>query len=177
MFLKRYLGIVLVMFIIWFLIAWPYDFMAQKMNWQNFIVGIIISFFVGFLEVKSFKPAEAIGENKIKFSFSRILWFLYYILLFMWLCLKANLDVAYRVLHPKLPINPGIVKVRTKLKRPISRVALANSITLTPGTLSVDITDDGYLYIHWINVISDDIEIATQKIVSQFENILTKIFE
>lgn len=177
MFLKRYLGIVLVMFIIWLLIAWPYDFVKSKMNWQNFTIGIIISFLVGFLEVKGFKPTEAIGENRIKFNFKRILWFLYYILLFMWLCLKANLDVAYRVLHPKLPINPGIVKVRTKLKRPISRVALANSITLTPGTLSVDITDDGYLYIHWINVISDDIEIATQNIVSQFENILTKIFE
>jgi multicomponent Na+:H+ antiporter subunit E len=81
------------------------------------------------------------------------------------------------VLHPQLPIKPGIVKVKTNLKSPIARVALANSITLTPGTLSIDITDDGYFYIHWIYVFSDDIEVATQKIVSQFERILIKIFE
>ena len=43
--------------------------------------------------------------------------------------------------------------------------------------LSVDITDDGYIYIHWIYVASEDIEVATQMIVSQFERILIKIFE
>lgn len=144
------------------------------MNWQSFVIGIIFSVFVAIVTSRNLvSPFSNVG----KFSFKRILWFLYYILLFMWLCLKANLDVAYRVLHPKLPINPGIVKVKTNLKSPIARVALANSITLTPGTLSIDITDDGYLYIHWIYVISDDVEVATENIVSQFERILSRIFE
>ena len=174
MHLKRYFGMTIIMFVIWLLIAWPYNFENNEMNWQSFIIGLLISIFVGVVTSRNLVSPFI---NTGKFNFNRILWFICYILLFMWLCLKANLDVAYRVLHPQLPIKPGIVKVKTNLKSPIARVALANSITLTPGTLSIDITDDGYLYIHWIYVVSEDIEVATQKIVSQFERILTKIFE
>ncbi|GAH99268.1 unnamed protein product, partial [marine sediment metagenome] len=86
-------------------------------------------------------------------------------------------DVAYRVLHPRLPIKPGIVKVKTSLKTPTGRVALANSITLTPGTLSVEITEEGYLYVHWIMVRTTDIKEATERIVRKFEPILKEIFE
>jgi len=83
----------------------------------------------------------------------------------------------YRALHPKMPIKPGIVKIRTKLKTDSGITALANSITLTPGTLTVDVTDDGYLYVHWINVKAEDIEQATSQIARRFEWFIQKIFE
>jgi multicomponent Na+:H+ antiporter subunit E len=89
----------------------------------------------------------------------------------------ANLDVAYRVLHPYRPIEPGIVKVKTTLKSEVARVALANSITLTPGTMSVALTDDGHIYVHWIKVGSKDLEEATRRIVGRFEPILKEVFE
>ena len=55
---------------------------------------------------------------------------------------------------------------------------LANSITLMPGTLCVDIKpENGILYVHWLNVESSQTEEATQLIVKKFENVLTKIFE
>jgi len=64
---------------------------------------------------------------------------------------KANIDVAYRVITGK--INPGIVKISPNLKSDLGISMLANSITLTPGTLSVDIDEESNdLYIHWINV-------------------------
>ena len=64
---------------------------------------------------------------------------------------KANIDIAYRVITGK--INPGIVRISPKLKTDLGISLLANSITLTPGTLSVDIDEDtNDLYIHWINV-------------------------
>ncbi|MBN2396003.1 MAG: Na+/H+ antiporter subunit E [Candidatus Atribacteria bacterium] len=64
---------------------------------------------------------------------------------------KANIDVAYRVITGK--INPGIVKISPNLKSDAAITLLANSITLTPGTLSVDIDESNNdLYIHWINV-------------------------
>ncbi|GAG73932.1 unnamed protein product [marine sediment metagenome] len=98
--------------------------------------------------------------------------------MFLWECFKANLDVAYRVLHPRLPINPGIVKVRTKLTTDTALTFLANSITLTPGTMSVDIDkDNGILYIHWIDVKTKDVESATRIIVDRFEKVLKKIFD
>jgi multicomponent Na+:H+ antiporter subunit E len=82
------------------------------------------------------------------------------------------------VINPKLPINPGIVKVKTTLKSDTALTFLANSITLTPGTLCVDIVaEEGLLYIHWIDVKSQDVEKASQLIVTKFENVLKKIFD
>jgi multicomponent Na+:H+ antiporter subunit E len=89
--------------------------------------------------------------------------------------IKSNLDVAKRVVSPNLPINPGIVKVKTKLTSRLGRMILANSITLTPGTLTVE-TDEDNFYIHWIDVTSEDIEEATRKIVRKFEKYLEVCF-
>jgi multicomponent Na+:H+ antiporter subunit E len=98
-----------------------------------------------------------------------------YIFVFLSELMKSNLDVAKRVISPSLPINPGIVKVKTKLKSKMGRMILANSITLTPGTFTIDIIDDT-LYIHWIDVLSEDIEKATKEIVSKFEKYLEVIY-
>ena len=86
------------------------------------------------------------------------------------------MDVALRVINPKLPINPGIVTYKTKLKSDTAKVFLANSITLTPGTLSIDVIGDE-LFIHWIDVTSDDPEVIFNEIGSDFERILKEIFE
>jgi multicomponent Na+:H+ antiporter subunit E len=64
---------------------------------------------------------------------------------------KANLVVARIVLSPSLPLKPGVVKVHTNLKSRIGRALLANSITLTPGTLTVEMEGE-WLYIHWVSV-------------------------
>ena len=88
---------------------------------------------------------------------------------------KANLDVAYRIIHPRMPINPGIVVVRTNLKQDIAKLILANSITLTPGTFTLDILGDNLL-IHWINVKDENIDGATKIIGEKFERYLRVIF-
>ncbi len=84
---------------------------------------------------------------------------------------KANLRLARIVLSPDLPLNPGIVKVRTRLKSPMGRLLLANSITLTPGTLTVEL-DGEWLYVHCVNLRSADTEAATADIVAGFERFL-----
>ncbi|MFB6214396.1 MAG: Na+/H+ antiporter subunit E, partial [Candidatus Bipolaricaulia bacterium] len=67
--------------------------------------------------------------------------------------------------------------VKTKLKSESAKTALANSITLTPGTMTVDVSDEGYLYVHWINVTSTEVEEATREVVGRFEWLLRRIFE
>jgi len=106
----------------------------------------------------------------------RFFWLLLFLPVFIWHVIKSNIDVTYRVFHPEIPIRPGIVKVKSVLKSELAKTFLANSITLTPGTLTVDFIDDN-LYIHWINIISDDPEIETKLIVSKFEKFLKKIFD
>ena len=149
---------------IWLLLTWS---LAE----QNVIVGVIVCVFVTLVFGSLFP-----GQTVQMLNPRRYLWFLYYLPVFLWHVFKANLDVAYRVLHPDVPIRPGIVKVKTSLKTEIAQTFLANSITLTPGTLTVDIVD-GLMYIHWIYVRSDDPEVQTQMIVSRFERILKGVFE
>jgi multicomponent Na+:H+ antiporter subunit E len=68
---------------------------------------------------------------------------------------KANLDVAYRVITGRLA--PGIVRFNPGLKTDAGRTLLANSITLTPGTLTLEVDEEtGDFYVHWINVRSPD---------------------
>jgi multicomponent Na+:H+ antiporter subunit E len=142
------------------------------MNWQIFIAGAVFALIAAILFV------EVFTKSPLKvFSPMRYFWFICYVPVFFFYMLVANLDVVYRVIHPLMPIKPGIVKVRTTLKSESARTALANSITLTPGTLTVDITDDGFLYVHWINVRETDVEGATQRIVRRFETFLSKIFD
>ncbi len=99
-----------------------------------------------------------------------------YILLFLRELVKANIDVASRVLNPSLPIRPGIVEVKTGMKSSLGKLLLANSITLTPGTLTLDVRDDR-MFIHWIDVQGQDIDAATKAIVGTFEGTLREVVE
>jgi multicomponent Na+:H+ antiporter subunit E len=116
-------------------------------------------------------------SRPIKFlQLHRLFWLVLYIPIFLWYMVKANIDVAYRALHPERPIKPGIVKIKTILKTDIAKVFLANSITLTPGTMTCEIDGDN-LYIHWIWVQSPDLNEASKIIASRFEVFLRRIFE
>ncbi len=161
--------VVFVMFlVVWLLLSWP---QGNQVFWQAAVSGVVIALLTTFIF------GDLPVENAEKFfNPKRYILFIVYIPYFLWLCLKANLDVAFRVIHPELPINPGIVKVKTSLKSDIARTFLANSITLTPGTLTVDMKDD-VLYIHWIAVESSDIEEASKAIVAKFEGLLKGVFE
>jgi multicomponent Na+:H+ antiporter subunit E len=99
-----------------------------------------------------------------------------YIPVFIWKLILANIDVARRVLSFKIPLNPGIVKVKTNLKGDLGKLTLANSITLTPGTLSIDVEDD-CIYVHTIDVKKSSKDQNQKEISGPFEKILGGIFE
>jgi multicomponent Na+:H+ antiporter subunit E len=168
----RRIALFLVSLAIWYLLSWPYNFREQTMDWQIFIAGIVFAVLASIIFVEVFTRTPLKFFNPLRY-----LWALFYIPVLFYYMLAANLDVVYRVIHPAMPIKPGIVKVKTRLKSESARAALANSITLTPGTLSVDITDDGYLYVHWINVKTTDVGEATRQIVARFEGFLERIFD
>jgi len=112
-------------------------------------------------------------KNKISAYF----WLFWYVVLFVWECVKANIDGARRVIHPDLPINPGIVKIKTGLKSDIALTILANTLTLQPGTMTVDIDkENGFLYVHWIDVKAADAGQAAKMISGKFEKILERVF-
>ena len=146
-------------------------FLAGSLDTQELIVGAATALLLSILFAGRLRVLA-----DFRWTPAAVLHGFLYFWVFLWALLRSNLDVARRVLDPRLPIQPGIVRVRTKLKSRLGRLALANSITLTPGTLTVETHDDTF-YIHWIDAADmNDIEQATQKIVSSFERHLEVIF-
>lgn len=162
----RRLFLFVIVFSVWIILTWIPTRPAEL--FAGFIASIITAFF--------FKNVFSVKVNTL-FNPKRIFVFIFkFVPMFTYYCIKANIDVAYRVLHPKMPIKPGIVKIKTNLKSPVALTWLANSITLTPGTLTVDLIDD-HLYIHWINVQAEDVGRATAIISEKFEKVLQEVFE
>ncbi|MDH4067919.1 MAG: Na+/H+ antiporter subunit E [Dehalococcoidia bacterium] len=113
---------------------------------EELIVGAVFAVLAGALLRNRF-----IGKDLRMLNPKRWFTFLVYLFPFFFAMAKANIDVAYRVITGR--INPAIVKINPNLKNDMSLTLLANSITLTPGTLSVDVDQKtNELYVHWINV-------------------------
>jgi len=161
--LERFILNWLLLMIVW--IAFTTNFAPAEL-----ITGAIVSMIISLLSIRMFTCCKL-----SILAPTRIFYMIVYLFVFLIALIKSNLDVARRVLTPSLPINPGIVKFKTQLKTDYSKMVLANSITLTPGTLSVDIIDDTF-YIHWIDVKTTDPEKVYKDIAWQFEKILLKIF-
>ena len=114
---------------------------------EELIIGAIFAVIVGALTKNIFikKSLRMLSPRRM------FLFIAYFFGVFLPAMAVANVDVVYRVITGR--INPGIVKISPKLKTDLSLTLLANSITLTPGTLTVEVdekTND--LYVHWINV-------------------------
>jgi len=168
----RRISIFLLLFLAWMLLAWPFDPQTGKLDAQSAVVGLGVALLV---MVIMRNPVPAVSD--VAFGPVRLWWFLVYVVVVSYYVVKANFDVAYRVLHPSMPIRPGIIKVKTGLKSLAGITVLANSITLTPGTLTVSVRENGDLYVHCINVRSTDIEEASHDVVGRFEWFLERIFE
>jgi multicomponent Na+:H+ antiporter subunit E len=165
-------GLFVISFVLWLLLVWPISAVNGEIRLQDVLAGLLVAALVAFV----MKEIPLDRANRW-LEPARYGWAIAYLFVFLYYMIKANIDVAYRVLHPAMPIEPGIVKVKTRLKTVEGRTTLANSITLTPGTLTVDMTDDGTLYVHWINVKTRDVDEATREVVGHFEWFIERILE
>src|SRR5262245_60683543 len=89
---------------------------------------------------------------------------------------RANISMLRHIYSPRITISPGIVAIKTSLKSRVARLALANSIALTPGSLVVDIKGDT-LHIHWLDVVTEDPEQVRRLLAGPFEELLEKVFD
>jgi multicomponent Na+:H+ antiporter subunit E len=95
-----------------------------------------------------------------------------YLLWLVWQIVKSGAYVAYVILHPKMPIQPMIVRFTSKQPNVLARVILGNSITLTPGTLTLDIVDSQFT-VHALtrdteeDLVSGDIESRVARLYTQ----------
>ena len=161
-----------IVFVFWLALTWPVSPLDGRLQVGDVAAGVLVAAVVAL-----------VMRDMIRVNFNRLLnprswfWIVVYCFVFIYYVVKGGVDVAYRVLHPDMPIRPGIVRVRSKLQTDTGRTALANSITLTPGTLTIDVTDDGVFYVHWLNVLSKDDEEAAETVLRRFEWFIRRIFE
>ncbi|MGC8819771.1 MAG: Na+/H+ antiporter subunit E [Fervidobacterium sp.] len=156
-------SVFIVSFFTWLVLTWSLD-------WQEVLIGLIVSLVVSML----FKKYYRIHFNgKVISGLFRFVFL--YIPVFIWEMIKANVDVASRVLTPGRNVKPGFVKVKTTLKGDIAKLTLANSITLTPGTITFDVVEDE-LHVHWIDVSGTDEE-SKKSFYGRFEKILKGVYE
>lgn len=107
----------------------------------NFVFGFVLSFLIMWVV----KSSDA-DQKKYFVVIPRIISFVFF---FLYELIKANIQVAYDVITPKFYMTPGIVSVPLDAQTDIEITLLANIISLTPGTLSLDVSDDRkVLYVH-----------------------------
>jgi multicomponent Na+:H+ antiporter subunit E len=141
-------------------------------------IGVVCALLVTYLTQDLAQPEGASGRSRVEpayFVFVGMGRFVLYLFWLLWSVLQSNFQVAYLVLHPKMPIQPGLLRLRTKLRNRTGHIMLANSITLTPGTITVDF-DDGNYSVHAL-VPSAAQSLLNAKMQSQLERIFGELEE
>jgi len=137
---------------------------------QELILGAAVSVLI------SVATAGAFTGNLFRLlSPKRFIAALDYVGYFLVQMFRSNIDVLFRVFRPVVPVRPAIIGADLTLSSMRARVIVANSITLTPGTLTVDIRGDR-IFIHWIWMPDGDVHARTQQMVDGFAGRLEKIF-
>ena len=137
----------LIMFSFWI-------FLSGKFSFILLLSGIISSLLVSYMS-----NDLLIGNGDMKLGFIRTIRFIRFLPWLLWQIVLANIDLALRTLHPKMPINPMLINFKNNLKTDLGMVILANSITLTPGTVTIDVNENEFL----VHVISEK---AAQSLIS-----------
>ena len=124
------------MFLFWILLSGMWDAF-------HLISGVICSGIVALIS------HDLLVKEKGEKIFLKSLRLFRYIPWEFWQIVLANIDVVYRVLHPKMPIDPLIIEFETSLRGDFALVTLANSITLTPGTITISVEPEkGKFWVH-----------------------------
>jgi multicomponent Na+:H+ antiporter subunit E len=140
----RRLAVFVILFAFWLLLSGHYDLFHLSL-------GLICSLLVAFVS-SDLLIEEISGSNRIR----KTLRFIAYVPWLIYQVVLANLHVAYLIVNPRA-IDPRVVRFKTKLRSEFSMVTLGNSITLTPGTITMDIVD-GEFFVHALSKkVADDL--------------------
>ena len=135
--------------------------MSGDFSLATFVLGFALGFVVLFF------ARRVIGAPQYMFKIVKALELFVFLL---WELLLANLRVAYDVLTPGYQMRPGVIALPLDARTDVEITLLANLITLTPGTLSLDVSSDRrVLYIHVMYIDRGDLEEVRRKIKSGFE--------
>jgi len=137
--------------------------LSANLQSANILIGAGISLSIALLYTKLFVHK--------KFETLHPYWLVVYLFVLTKNLIISNLQIAKRVLSPDMKLAPAIVAVKTELTSDWKKLLLANSVTLTPGTLTLDIQDDT-LYIHVIEFRENS---QKEEITEEFERVIARL--
>lgn len=155
---------------LWILLTFLWFAANSSLAVESLATGVLISAILAYAFTRTFRI-----WHYVQLSPKRLLGFVRYSGVFLVELVRANLNMLRYVYAPRIDVNPGIVRVKTRLKTPVGRLALANSIALTPGSLVIDLEDDS-LFVHWLDVTTTDPDEVTRLIAGPFEGPLETTF-
>lgn len=136
----------------------------------EFLIGLAVGLPIAFVFRRFYRQEIALVQRTLSGRYAVI-----YVVLFLWEMLTANVDVAYRVLAPWAPIEPDVIELPLRVQSDIGITTIANSITLTPGTLTMDYdADSNSLYVHAIDGRDPD---AIVEPIRTWENYALRMFD
>lgn len=154
------------LFILNALLTFSWVIVSGSFTLLNFLFGFVLSIFVLWL---------IRGEVGSQGYFARSYRIISLFLLFLYELVNSAWRVMVLVLSPKMNLKPGIFAFPLSLEDDMEITLLANMITLTPGTLSVDVSEDKkYIYVHAID--ASDPETAKKEIANGFEKKIKEAF-
>ena len=136
----NFIGIIIVLFVFWIAVS-------ASFSWPSLAVGLAAAVFVAYFN----RSLLLTATERPPVNLQNIVWLIGYFFKLVRDIFIANFQVAYLVLHPKMPICPNLVSLNVKIDHVASRVLLGNSITLTPGTLTV-LADEKDFLVHALTV-------------------------
>ncbi|MBI4651228.1 Na+/H+ antiporter subunit E [Candidatus Desantisbacteria bacterium] len=164
--LRKIIILILFLWLLWFILM-------ASFNPVSLLVGLFVVLLVIYFSVYFFKDHDK-DESVIlaDLNFNKLKKFFKYGFLSLIEIVSANIDVAERVLDPRLPIKPSIVKIKVPFKNNSFLFTLfVNTITLTPGTLTLDYEGE-YIYVHFLA--EEHIESLSQR---QLDKKIMEIFD
>jgi len=136
----------------------------------EFIIGMSVGLGIAFTFRRFYLPELALGERVAAVPAAVV-----YLTLFLKELVTANVDVAYRVLAPSMPIEPDVIELPLRVETDLAITTIANSITLTPGTLTMDYdAEANTLYVHAIDGRDPEAVVAP---IRSWEDYALRIFD
>jgi multicomponent Na+:H+ antiporter subunit E len=157
--------VMLGLFLLNIILALTWAALQGQLDVANFVIGFLVSAGLIYLFRKMFFAS---------LYFHKVALVGKLLLIFTWELIKSNIAVLKVVMSPSIRVDSGVIAVPTELTDELALISLANMITLTPGTLTLDISPDRrYLFVHTLNL--DDPEAVKRDIQTSFERYLREL--
>jgi len=141
--LKQFVFLTIILYGFWLILSGVFDI-------KFLIIGLVSSLIIAWLTRSLLRLNSTSGQSETFLAYDfPYLRFLVYCIWLLGEVIKSNIYVVKLVLNPRMPIEPTVISFKRSMSNPTAHITLANSITLTPGTITIDIVD-GVYYVHAI---------------------------